>query len=1683
MHSGFHKLLWTTLLALLCAAVSPCTASVFISEFMADNDTTLLDIDGDASDWIELYNDSSNTVNLTGWHLTDDATNLVQWTFPSTNIEAKGYLVVFASGKNRSVAGVELHTNFKLSADGEQLALVGPDGVTVEDLHVFGSMPEDVSYGYPYGEITDNAVQLDAGGPCKAHIPTGPFDVVGWQQPGFNDSSWLSGTTGVGYENSSGYENLIGLDVSAMSGVNPSIYIRVPFEVENAVSVRRLILKMKYDDGFVAYLNGTKVQSVNLAQSTAWNSPCQDHLDSLALVYEEFDLTSYAGLLNEGTNLLAMQGMNESISSSDLLFVPRIEAGYADRLDTSSSGLLETPTPGSANSGISYEGVVEVPTAQPERGFYEASFQVVLSNRTAGASIRYTLDGSEPTTNSPVYSGALTISGTTTLRTKAFIAGWKPSFPSTHTYIFLDDIIAQSRNQTAINNNPIITGMDASVLSNTYYDASGQVCTVRDALLDIPSLSVVTDDKNLYSVSSGIYVNPAQRWERPASLELINPDGSEGFQINAGLRIRGGWSRHDGYAKHAFRLLFGKEYGAGKLHYPLFEDEGVDTFDNIDLRTSMNYNWTYPFEYPNPLKNTFLRDVFCRDSMGVMKAAYTRSRYYHLYLNGRYWGLYMTEERPEASYAASYFGGDPADYDVIKTTSWVDTTGWWVAPWYVVEATDGTLDAYNRLYAAAMAGFTNNADYFSVQGLNAAGQPDPTKEKLLDADSLIDYLLLIYYTGASDNNISVFLGNALNNLYAIYNREDPDGFKWVQHDCEHALDTSTQLDRTGPFTDWHLQQAQYFNPQTLHEKLLANSEYRILFSDHVYRHFRNNGALTQANCESRLDFRQAQIDRAIIANAARWGSTSLDRDTWLTASASARAFFAGRADAVIGYLNADGILPSIEPPHMGPAGGYYGAGTLVNLSASEGTIYYTTDGSDPRAIGGAISGTAYSAPISISVPTKVKARTRSASGEWSALCEAVYWTDDVPLAVTELMYHAPGGNQQDFIEIRNISNHIVDLYGYKLDGGIDFKLWKGPSSSLAPGEFLVVVKDIDSFASTYTTNGISIAGEYKGDLDNSGETVELEFWNNDLISFRYSDARNWPQAADGAGHSLVPLDSTLCDEACGSLNYGGNWRASTYFGGSPGFEDPDPQATVVLNEIVAHTDTGEDPPFDSNDQIELFNPAGFAVSLDGWYLSDDLADPQKWAIPTGTVIPAQGFALFDEDDFHPGRTNGFGLDKAGEELVLSAPDRVADAIRFKGQENGASLGRYPDGAPDWLVTLPTPDSPNQLADQPVWISELMYNPPAPAGYANGDVVEYIQLQNQTASTIQFENATGSWRIDGGVSYTFPGGFILPAGERLWIVSFDPTDTALLNLFCNTYALDAAGETILGPYAGHLSNEGERVAVERPQASDDPLKPLDISWVVVDELFYFDQAPWPAEADGTGYPLLRTALTQWGVTTPYDTDADQLDDAWENSFFGSLLQNGNDDPDFDFFSNLEESIAGTNPTNPASYFKIDRIEAQTVEWTAVKDRSYSIYWTSDLAQPFSKIGTSAYPQNYFIDTAHGTNLQGFYRLGVEFQSGKGSFADQDGDGMSDYEEWVCGTDPGNPDSYFTIGIDNMTNYIWTAIPGRSYSVYWTDDLRVPFVPIATGLFYPQSNFTDSVHSTNSQNFYRLEVELH
>ncbi len=174
-------------------------AQVRITEFMASNTRTLMDEDGDSSDWIEIQNTSSNIVSLLNWALTDSAGNPGKWRFPATNMPPKSFMVVFASGKNRTTPGAPLHTNFKLSADGKYLAMFNSDGsVATEITPQFPPQFPDVSYGIGMKLTTTALVATNA--VVHLLIPSNAAVDSTWTITNFNDSNWQIGTNGIGYE-------------------------------------------------------------------------------------------------------------------------------------------------------------------------------------------------------------------------------------------------------------------------------------------------------------------------------------------------------------------------------------------------------------------------------------------------------------------------------------------------------------------------------------------------------------------------------------------------------------------------------------------------------------------------------------------------------------------------------------------------------------------------------------------------------------------------------------------------------------------------------------------------------------------------------------------------------------------------------------------------------------------------------------------------------------------------------------------------------------------------------------------------------------------------------------------------------------------------------------------------------------------------------------------------------------------------------------------------------------------------------------------------------------------------------------------------------------------------------------------------------------------------------------------
>ena len=260
----------------------------------------------------------------------------------------------------------------------------------------------------------------------------------------------------------------------------------------------------------------------------------------------------------------------------------------------------------------------------------------------------------------------------------------------THTYLFLDEVINQSNQSILAKGYPEKWGigpakfpsgdivdqfadyeMDANVINNPAY--SNQL---KEGLLQIPTVCLSLHMDSLFHPQQGIYSNSLEEdstfflnnnalIEKPVSIEMFNGDGTTEFHTFAGLKMNGASSRHYDFYKHAFRLVFRKKFGDGKLDHALFGPDAAENHESLVLRM-IGHCSPHDWQEARREKTQFQRDKLARDLHRKMGHLSPHSKYVHLYLNGIYWGLYDLTERPDADYMAEYQGGNEEDYDVLK---------------------------------------------------------------------------------------------------------------------------------------------------------------------------------------------------------------------------------------------------------------------------------------------------------------------------------------------------------------------------------------------------------------------------------------------------------------------------------------------------------------------------------------------------------------------------------------------------------------------------------------------------------------------------------------------------------------------------------------------------------------------------------------------------------------------------------------------------------------------------------------------------------------------------------------------------------------------------------------------------------------------------------------------------------
>ncbi len=862
-------------------------SALHLTEFMADNGGSIRDEDGEASDWIEIFNAGPGSVSLEGYALTDDAESLTQWSFPNIEMGEGEFLVVFASGNDRASPGSELHTNFQISKDGGYLALVAPDSSIVTEYGTESDpltpQLEDLSYGLMQTGNRTTAVLISEDAAGKAHVPSNGALGVRWQEPDFNDLTWREVTMGIGYDENATYRSEFGAGgdfANQLNGQNTSVYLRIPFQLAETSSISELTLKVKYDDGFAAFLNGVRVADANAPNALAWNSEATaNHSDGEATTLRDFDLSEHVHLLERGANLLAIHGLNDGLTSSDMLLAVALHSVQVTDPTIGGAGFLGSPSPGTLN-GDTFSGFVSDTKFSVDRGFYDASFEVEITTAKEGAAIRYTLDGSAPTANrGQLYTGPVRINETTVLRAVAYREGFKPSNVDTHTYIFPEDVLEQP-------------DMRASITQSAAYSSQ-----MIDSLRAVPTISLVTDNTGFENETAGNI-----RTEHAASVEMIFPDGTPGFQENGGLSNYGG--RFTNFRKKSFRVAFREEFGKTKLKYPIFDGfdypnfSPAEEFDVINLRSG---------SHDMSSRGAYMSNRFTDDSMLEMGNIAPHGRFVHVYLNSRYWGQYHLRERWSADMASSYFGGPKEDYEAVNANDNFRNDE---------EVYDGPGDFWEE-----------------TKRLVAGTDPFNNAANHIDIANIVDFMLL-WVSGDSESEFRSF-GSESRGIPFKFMIKDADGY----------------LRSTGSGKASHAGPLNVMSEMT---QGAGGPEFAILLADRIHQHFFNDGALTPARNIARLERRVEEARLGFLSEAARWGDVFRDPPSWESYQSNLiNNHFPGLTQTMISRFRSAGMYPETVAPVYSRHGGSISADTPITLATNSDRIYYTMDGSDPRLVGGA----------------------------------------------------------------------------------------------------------------------------------------------------------------------------------------------------------------------------------------------------------------------------------------------------------------------------------------------------------------------------------------------------------------------------------------------------------------------------------------------------------------------------------------------------------------------------------------------------------------------------------------------------------------------------------------------------------------------------------------------------------
>ena len=1268
-----------------------------------------------------------------------------------------------------------------------------------------------------------------------------------------------------------------------MTNINATAWLRYSFNIADPSSVSSLSLRMKYDDGFAAWLNGTLVASANSPLIPSWNSTATGtRPDAVELEPVEFTLDGVKDLLQVGTNVLAIQALNLSAADLDLLTVAELRAGQTV-VSTVTSNYFVGPTPGSANGpGTTVLGPIiadtdhephepamgqdlyvtarVAPTFSPVatvrlyyRIMYGSESNVVMlddgfhADGVAGDGVYGAVVPGTLSTNGQLIRYYITATDTTNRLTR------NPPFP---------DALRSSQYYGTVVSNPVLT--NPLPVLHWFIQTPGSADNATGVRCSIYWLGELYDN-----VLFNIHGQSSQGFPKKSYDVDFNPDHH--------FRWKEGESRVDDI--NLLTTYPDKSQMRNMLTYDIFRNSGLRAPYHyvVPTRVQMNSSFQGTWHIVENGDANYLKRIG-RDE------------------NGALYKIYDAGTAAVGSAEKKTRKNENKDDLQAMVTATSSLTGSNLRN-YLFDNTDVS-EVVNKLSAMFLSGNVDccHKNYYYYRDSAGDGEWEMlpwdvdlsfgrnwqggTNPKTGAAGCSCYWDDGVYW----ENDMFVGANATLPN--SIYNGGTATATRGMYlRRVRTLMDNYFQASNTPPaeriidkqINDW----AAYVGPDGLLD-LAKWGTWATGTAGPIPTNSATYFNVYQAASELLTNYMPARRTALFSKNAGISGSSELPDPqptnvVVLINAVEASPFSGNQNEEYIRIINTNNIYVDISGWSItGAVKHTFQAGVVIPPAGSSNVLYlvpnkkaFRARAIAPRAGQGNYVEGPYEGQLSARGETLTliddRNRVVTTNAFIGAPSAAQSW-----LRITEVMYHPPQppsgspytAEDFEYIEFRNTGPTNISLAGVHFTNGVEFAFTNG-TPALAPGGYVLIVNNNVAFTNRYGAVP-GVAGEYIGTLDNSGERLQVhDAVGESILDFSYNNS--WYPITDGPGASLVIVNPGA-DYRTWDLKE--SWRPSAYDFGSPGLTDPATNSfvPVIISEIFTHTD----PPL--KDAVEILNGTAQGANLSGWFLSDDFNTPKKYRFPNGSTLASGSYLVVDENQFNTnaGVPPSFSLSSAGDEIYLFSGDGTnltgyVTGYNFGAAENGITFGRHTNTMTNVhfvAMSSRTLGTNNALPKVgPVAISEIMYRPVPLSATAENDQDEYIELADVTGAPVPLfdvNNATNTWRLRSAVDFDFPTNVTIPANGFVIVANFNPTNTPVLASFRTRFNVPT-NVLVFGPYSGKLDNEGESVRLYRPDAPNAGVVP----YILVDQVDYLPLMPWPASADGIGPSIQRRVLTAYG----------------------------------------------------------------------------------------------------------------------------------------------------------------------------------------------------------------------------